>query len=117
MPALNAFQPLSQTLAVPCQHGLHLRVAAQIVTLANSFRSSLWLSSRTRSANAKSILSLMELGLAEGDPVTVTARGPDAQRALTAIRVLFEDRVAICGQDTARPVTASRTSDDTLAYR
>ena len=102
MLALNSFQPLTRAFVVSCPHGIHLRVAARIVTLTTSFQSAIWFSSRTRSANAKSILGLLELGLAEGDSVTMTARGPDAEPALTAIRVLLEDRVTVCVEPVLR---------------
>ena len=82
MRAAESFQPLARTFVVVCPHGIHLRVAARIVTLVNRFQSAIWFSSRARSANTKSILSLLELGLSEGDSVTMTARGPDAEPAL-----------------------------------
>jgi len=74
---------------VPCAHGVHLRVASRIVTLAQGLQSDIWLSSNARSANAKSILGMLELGAAQGTPLTITARGPDAKRAVEAIERLF----------------------------
>ena len=98
MPEAEACRLFSQTLVVSCAHGIHLRVAAKIVALAGTFQSSIWFSSRTRSANAKSILGMLELGLTEGAQVTMTARGPDAEQALGAIRALMEDRQVMCGE-------------------
>jgi phosphocarrier protein FPr/phosphocarrier protein len=101
MPAADAAQLLSRSLVLPCPHGIHLRVAARIVTLANTFRSAIWLSSRTRSANAKSILALLELGVSEGDPITVTAKGPDAEQALEAVCTSLDRRAAACVEESA----------------
>ena len=72
---VEAYQAMTRRFVVPCRHGVHMRVAARIVTVATSFQSTIWFSSRTRSANAKSILGLLELGLTEGEAVTVTVRG------------------------------------------
>ena len=102
MPEAKVFQPFSQTLAVSCEHGIHLRIAAKIVTLAGTFQSAIWFSSHTRSANAKSILGMLELGLTEGAQVTITARGPDAEQAFGAIRALMEDRLTMCGETATR---------------
>ena len=88
---------LSRPMVVRCAHGLHLRIAAKIVTLTNQFESAIWLSSHTRSANAKSILAMLELGLSKGTPFTVTVNGPDAEQALAALAALIGEP-ALCGE-------------------
>ena len=105
MRAAESFQPLTRTFVVVCPHGIHVRVAARIVTLANTFQSAIWFSSRTRSANTKSILSLLELGLTEGDSVTMTARGPDAESALEAMHALVGDPSIVCSDHPHQPVS------------
>ncbi len=102
MSAPTPFEPLTRTFVVVCPHGIHLRIAARIVALANHFQSAIWFSSRTRSANTKSILSLLELGLVEGDSVTMTARGPDAEPALEAMEALVGDPAIVCGDPAVR---------------
>ena len=81
--SLAAFRELKQALA-------------RLVTLASQFESAIWFSSQTRSANAKSILSMLELGLSEGTPFTVTVKGRDAEQALEAICALVGEP-ALCG--------------------
>ena len=97
---------MTRRFVVPCRHGVHMRVATRIVTVATGFQSTIWFSSRTRSANAKSILGLLELGLTEGEAVTVTVRGPDAEPALTAIGGLLDNHPAMCGEPAARSASA-----------
>ena len=96
MPTLT-MPTVRRTITVPCEHGVHLRIAAKIVTVAMTYESSIWFSSKTRSANAKSILSMLELGLSEGTPCTVTVNGPDAEQALAAIAALVGEP-ALCGE-------------------
>ncbi len=86
---------LSREVVVLIGNGLHLRVASRLVTLANTFRCSIWLSSKTRSGSAKSILAALELGASKGDSLTVTAEGPDAAEALEAICAFLAGRTAI----------------------
>jgi phosphotransferase system HPr (HPr) family protein len=71
--------------------GLHARAAAQLVRLANSFESEIILTRPdTRvSANAKSILSVLNLAAALGIDLQITADGTDESEAITAITLLF----------------------------
>ena len=88
---------VSRTLSVSCIHGVHLRVAAQIVSLAREFQSAVSLSFGSTSADAKSILGLLRLGATQGSLLTMTARGPDAQQAADAIERLFGTTRTLCG--------------------
>jgi len=40
--------------------------------------------------NAKSLLGIMSLGIATGSSVTVSAMGPDAEAAVTALEALLQ---------------------------
>ena len=88
---------LTQNLTVPCQQGIHMRAASQIVTLANRFRADVWFSSQSRSANAKSILSMLELGAVAEEKLVLTAKGADAADAVKAMTELFNSQNALCG--------------------
>ncbi len=90
---------LSKTLVVPCQHGLHMRVAARIVSLAVGFDADTFFASGSRTASAKSIIALMELGAIRGELVVISARGKDAAKALQAMTALFDEEAGHCRAD------------------
>ena len=67
------------------QSGLHARPAASFVQAASRFHSAVTVSFQGKTANGKSLLSLMSLGIAAATPFTITADGPDEQDALAAL--------------------------------
>ena len=71
--------------------GLHARAAAQLVRLANSFRSSIILERRDSIvvANAKSILSVLTLAASIGTELNIKVTGEDEFEALEAVEQLF----------------------------
>lgn len=73
--------------------GLHARAAAQLVRLAGRFNSLITLSRDDTgvSANAKSILSVLQIAAGYGVSLTITAVGNDEERAMSAIETLFLD--------------------------
>ena len=82
---------LEATVEVRNQLGLHARAAAQLVRLANEFKSKIIVSREdTHSfANAKSILSILTLAASMGTKLLITAEGDDAETALASIKSLF----------------------------
>ena len=75
----------SAPVAVAAETGLHARPAAVIATTARKFSADVRLVKDGREANARSVVSIMALEAAGGDPVTIVARGPDAAAAVAAI--------------------------------
>lgn len=80
------------TVKVLNDEGLHARPAGILVKLANNFSSEIELSVDDNSANAKSIMSIMGLGLTKDTVVTVSAVGDDAGAALKEISALFNNK-------------------------
>ena len=78
------------TLTVEDEVGLHARPAAVLVQTAQRYRSDIKVRYETREANAKSVLSMLALGVARGAHITIEAHGEDADQALVALRDLFE---------------------------
>lgn len=72
--------------------GLHARPAGLLVKTATKYSAKIELSFNDNRANAKSIMSLMSLGLTKDAEVTVFADGVDAEVALTEIKTLFINR-------------------------
>jgi len=81
------------TLRVKNQLGLHARAAARLVRLATTFESTITLrrTDGDASADARSILSILQLAAAYGVEVTVTAEGPDEEQAIAAVEAMFLD--------------------------
>ena len=79
------------TLTVHHEVGLHARPAALFVQTAKQFGSAIKVTHGEREANAKSILSVLTLGVDQGAVITLHAEGEDADQALEALEVLVED--------------------------
>jgi phosphocarrier protein len=83
---------LDQEFIVSNKLGIHARVAAQIVQVANQFRSDVWISRSGSKVNCKSILDLLSLACPHGSTIMVSASGPDASEALDALAHLFQSK-------------------------
>lgn len=84
----------SVTVVVPNPSGLHARPAATFVQAAAAYGGDLRATNLTRdpgrSASAKSILGVMQLGVACGHRLRIDADGEDAGAALECLRRLVE---------------------------
>src|SRR5579883_3286895 len=69
--------------------GLHLRPAAKLVVLAQSFRSEIRVIAKGITANAKSLLDLATLAAECGTTLDIVAHGADAHEAVTALTDLI----------------------------
>jgi phosphotransferase system HPr (HPr) family protein len=79
----------SARVFVPWKAGLHLRPAAQLVRLAQSFRSTIFLKCGDKLADARSIMSILLLTASLGAVVDVEVSGEDEANAATAIAQIF----------------------------
>jgi phosphotransferase system HPr (HPr) family protein len=68
---------------------LHARPASSLAKLASGFASDIQLLVAGRTANAKSVLSLLALDLDVGDEVAVRADGGDAGAAVDAVSAML----------------------------
>lgn len=77
--------------------GLHARPAAHFVRTAASFQSTIRVRNLSRDsareADAKSILSVMTLGIEHGHQISISAEGPDETAAVDALRTLVEGSI------------------------
>jgi len=74
---------------VPWKAGLHLRPAAKLVRLAQSFHSTIFLKCGDKLADARSIVSILLLTASMGAVVDVEVSGDDEANAATAIAQIF----------------------------
>lgn len=73
------------SLVITNKVGLHLRPAGLLVQTAARFQSKIVVLFADKTANAKSIMGVMKLGVSMGDTVIVQAEGEDAEQAITAL--------------------------------
>jgi phosphocarrier protein len=71
--------------------GLHARPAATFVKAANQFKSNVQVGTAAKTVNAKSILSVLTLGVNQGTEIKIQTEGEDADAALAALIALVED--------------------------
>ncbi len=74
------------------EEGLHARPAASFVKTANEFESDINIIANGNEVNAKSIMSLMGLGLTKDSVITITANGSDEQNAIDRLSTLVNNK-------------------------
>ena len=78
--------PVVETsLVITNKVGLHARPASLLVQTAARFQSKIMVRFGDKTANAKSILNVMKLGVSMGDSVDVLAEGEEAEQAIAAL--------------------------------
>jgi phosphotransferase system HPr (HPr) family protein len=75
----------SESVRLPANVDLHARPAASFVRTAMGFDASVDVCVGDRRANAKSLLAVLGLGARRGSTLRLSAEGPDAEVALTAL--------------------------------
>ena len=71
--------------------GLHARPAVLFVETANHFQCDIHILHNGNTANGKSLLHILGLGIKNGEQVTIEAEGEDDAAALTALQALLEN--------------------------
>ena len=90
--------------------GLHARPAALVQNAARPFAAQVQVAFKGHSVNAKSMVALMTLGVAEEDDVEVLAQGSDAAAAAAAVIAALQTRsqgAHATAQPVARPTVAA----------
>ncbi|MEX5285242.1 HPr family phosphocarrier protein [Selenomonas sputigena] len=80
------------TLTIENKTGIHARPASVFVQTAAKFKSKVQVQAKGKTADAKSILMLMSLGLSKGTEITISADGPDEAEAVAALKELIETK-------------------------
>ena len=83
-------EKLRATVTIPNKKGLHARASAKIVEASARFQSEINVIKDGTAVNGRSIMGLMMLAASMGAVVEITAEGPDAKEAMTAILALVE---------------------------
>lgn len=84
---------LSRTVLIQNRLGLHARAAMKLVELAQSFDAIVTiLSQEGKEATADSVMGLLMLESAQGQYITISAEGVEAETALDSVCHLIEDK-------------------------
>lgn len=76
---------VSKSMTINIPKGLEARPVALLVQVSSQYESSIYVEIQEKKVNAKSIMGMMSLGLAEGEKITIIANGPDEDAAVDAI--------------------------------
>jgi phosphocarrier protein HPr len=79
------------TLTVNHKVGLHARPAAVFVQTAKQYPCAIKIIHGDRSANAKSILGVLGLGVNMGSVITISAEGERSEQAVVALKELIDN--------------------------
>ena len=84
----------SKVVVVHNPSGLHARPASEFVSMAKNFQSKISIRRPGDSSflgNAKSIIIMLSMGIAQGDAVELMADGPDERQAVESLSDLIEE--------------------------
>ena len=84
--------PLVRQFDIVNKRGLHARASAKFVQLAESFDADITVAKDGMSVGGTSIMDLMMLAASPGCRISVSASGPDAERAIDALDALITNR-------------------------
>jgi phosphoenolpyruvate-protein phosphotransferase len=97
--------PVVQTLIVMLRQGLHARPAALLAQRAKAFGAAATLRAHGRSANARSVVAIMALGVRQGDELTIEASGADAAQSVDGLLAGMQEALRMesaAGHDVTR---------------
>ncbi len=77
---------IKREITIALDKGLEARPVAIFVQVASQFTSSIIVEYRDKKVNAKSIMGMMSLGIAQGEKVSVSADGDDEKEAIEALQ-------------------------------
>lgn len=80
---------ISRDVTITNSIGLHARPATFFIQKANGYKSSIWVEKEDRKVNAKSLLGVLSLGIAQGMTVKLIAEGADEVEALDGLEALI----------------------------
>ncbi len=82
---------ISREVTIKNSIGLHARPATFFIQKANGYKSSVWVEKDDRKVNAKSLLGVLSLGIAQGMTIKLIADGSDEVDALDGLQTLIQN--------------------------
>lgn len=81
-----------RTVEIVNERGLHARASAKFVKLAGGFDAEILVTRDGQSVDARSIMGLMMLAAGPGSEIEISAEGPEAAEAVSALAELVAAR-------------------------
>ncbi|MDS6262501.1 HPr family phosphocarrier protein [Clostridioides difficile] len=81
---------MEKVVSIKNASGLYARPAGMFVKKAAEFKSTVEVVAKDKTVNAKSIMGIMSLGLAQGEELKLVVNGEDEEVALAAMVELVE---------------------------
>ena len=78
------------TYTVKDRVGIHARPAGLLVKLVKDFKSEVYIEKEERRIKADRLIAVMNMGIKQGDTVTVSIEGTDEEEAYKALYSFFE---------------------------
>ena len=82
---------VKENIIVTSQLGIHLRPAGAMCDAAIKFDSNIFEYAEGKTANAKSVISILASGVKCGDEITLIADGSDEEEALKTVSEKFKE--------------------------
>lgn len=82
----------SQTVIITNQTGIHARPASLFIHTASAFKSNITIAKNGKNGTAKSLVSLLALGINKGSEITISAEGEDEKEAVAALVGLVKSK-------------------------
>ncbi len=76
---------MQKQITIQLENGLEARPVAMLVQVASQYDSTIYIETEGKRVNAKSIMGMMSLGMANGEALNVSADGADEQAAMNGI--------------------------------
>ena len=86
---------ISKEIEIKAPHGIHLRVAAQIVKANKDSKAKIIFTKDGQTADASSILELLLLGAEENSVIKVTVEGENEQKTISDVSDILIDGAGI----------------------
>lgn len=90
-PAVPA-DALSRELLITNKRGLHARASAKFVQTVEQFQAEVWVTRGGETVGGRSIMGLMMLAAGIGTSIVISAKGPEAAKALEALTTLVANK-------------------------
>ncbi len=80
---------LQEQITITNRRGLHARAATKLVKTATQFKADIQIEFDGKSADCKSVMSILLLAASVNSNILLLANGPDESQALAKIKALF----------------------------
>ena len=83
---------MQKEITIQLENGLEERPVAMLVQVASQYDSTIYIETEGKHVNAKSIMGMMSLGMANGEILNVSADGADEQAAMSGIETYLSGK-------------------------